>query len=81
MDGRDLQTIGTPPDRETDNVVRRETWVREHPRDVIRFARSNRWGFWYECDRDGRQICEANDLGLLMNRLESDFDTDGSREP
>lgn len=78
MDERDLSAIAGA---ETDNVVRKEKWLRAHPRDTIRCAQSSRWGFWWECHRDGRQVCEANDLGMLLNRLESDFDTPGSREP
>lgn len=81
MDGRNLEIISAAQAAEADNVKRKEQWLREHPRDVIKFAQANRWGSWYECRRDGRQLCEANDLELLLVRLESDFDTPGSREP
>ena len=56
------------------NAVRRRRWLREHPGDKIRPSRTaNRFGEWHECVRDGEQIAEANDIGMLLDRLESDF--------
>lgn len=71
MDGTDLNAIGReyPPD----NVKRKLKWLEDHPGDMIRLAENHRWGFWYECIRDGKMLAEANDLGVLMNRLEADF--------
>lgn len=68
-----LRAAPASAEPEYDNVVRRERWLEEHESDVIRHSQNHRYGFWYECVRDGRQIAEANDLGALMNRLEADF--------
>ena len=65
---------GEPEWRLHDAVWRQEQWLKAHPEDVIKHAQTaNRWGTWYECIRDGKQIAEANDLGRLLDRLESDF--------
>lgn len=74
MDGTDLHAVPGPDESPyPDNVVRKEKWLAGHPGDVIRLAENHRWGFWYECVRDGRVLVEANDLGVLMTRLEVDF--------
>lgn len=56
-----------------DNVKRKESWLAAHPGDLIRQSETHRYGTRWECVRDGKQIVEASDLGLLMNLLESDY--------
>jgi hypothetical protein len=67
-------TAGTAQ-RVISNTARRRKWARDHPGDVIRRrgADGQRFGEWWQCVRDGEQLAEANDLGLLLTELERAF--------
>jgi len=56
-----------------DQVPRKKAWLAAHPSDTIRLADTFRFGEWWTCTRDEREIAAASTLGMLLDRLETNF--------
>lgn len=56
----------------TDQVVRMNTWLSTHPGDEITKVR--KWPGYWTATREGQVMARYDDLELLLNRLEANWD-------